>query len=96
MNEGPRVVATSDFILAAVLVVRSFRILGTEPDPANALRRRRFVLAGDPAAYAALRRRLLLDDVLVPARAFALAQRRLKRLLYDEDRARTSPGEARS
>lgn len=75
--------ATSDLTLAAVLLVNGFRPLAVEPDPADPLRRKRFVLAGDAALYARLSRELLLDDVLVPARAFGLAQRRLKRLLYE-------------
>ena len=95
MDRDVRRVATSDFTLAAVLLVRRFRLLGIEPDPADR-GRRRFILIGDLATFAELYRRLLLGDVLVPARAFALAQRRLKRLLYEEDRARTSPAEARS
>ena len=77
-------VATSDFTLAAVLLLNGFRLVAVEPDPIDPDRRKRFVLGGDTAIFAALSRQLLLDDVLVPARAFALAQRRLKRLLYEE------------
>ena len=77
-------VATSDFTLAAVLLVRGFRLVATEPDPIDPRRRKRFVLSGDPSAFAELADQLLLDGVLVPARAFAIAQRRLKRLLYDD------------
>jgi len=95
MERDARVVATSDFVLAAVLLVRRFQLLGSEPDPEDALRRRRFILLGDSATFADLHRRLLLGDLLVPARAFALAQRRLKRVLYEESRPRTSPAEAR-
>lgn len=80
-------VSTSDFTLAAVLLVNGFRLIAAEPDPREPARRRRFVLTGDPGAFTRLSRDLLLDDVLVPARAFALAQRRLKRLLYDEPQA---------
>lgn len=94
-HRGPGALTTSDFTLAAVLVVRGFRLLGCEPDPAD-VRRRHFVLEGPSAAFAELHRRLLLGDILVPARAFALAQRRLKRLLYEDDPALTSPAEARS
>ncbi len=79
--------STSDFTLAAVLLLNAFRLSGAAPDPREPGRRRRFVLSGDPAACTRLARELLLDDVLVPARAFALAQRRLKRLRYAE-----SPG----
>lgn len=81
-------VSTSDFTLAAVLLVNGFRLSGAEPDPREPGRRRRFALSGDPAVFTKLSRELLLDDVLVPARAFALAQRRLKRLLYDEPQPR--------
>src|SRR5581483_7427537 len=62
-TKDARVVTTRDF---------SFALLGTEPDSAEAPRRRRFVLRGDPETFAKLSRCLLLDDVLVPARAFAL------------------------
>jgi len=96
MKSDPRVVATSDFTLAAVLLVRRFQLLGTEPDPEDAARRRRFILLGDLLTFTDLHRRLLLGDVLVPARSFALAQRRLKRLLYEEGRAHTRPAEGRS
>lgn len=72
----------------------AFQLLGSEPDPDDSLRRRRFILLGDNATFADLHRRLLLGDVLVPARAFALAQRSLKRVLYEEGRPRTSPAEA--
>ncbi len=95
MERDPRVVATPDFTLAAVLLVNGFALLGTEPDSPDSTRRRRFILRGDADTFAKLGRALLLDDVLVPARAFALAQRRLKRLLYEEDGAHRSPGEAR-
>ena len=91
----PEVVATSDFTLAAVALVRGFRLLGTEPDPAGPFPRKQFVLHGDSAAFVALSRRLLLGDVPVPARAFALAQRRLKRLLYAESGGPTGHAEAR-
>lgn len=94
MRRDPRVVATSDFTLAAVLLVRGFGLLGSEPE-AGEPRRRRFVLRGDPAAYADLSQRLLIDDVLVPAQAFAHAQRRLKRLLYEQNRGGTKGTGAR-
>lgn len=96
MDRGSRVVATSDIILAAVLLVRGFHLVGSEPDPEDAARRKRFILQGTATTFEELRQRLLLGDVLVPARAFALAQRRLKRLLYEESRARTTPAEGRS
>ncbi|HZP94999.1 MAG TPA: hypothetical protein VFC31_01500 [Candidatus Limnocylindria bacterium] len=92
-TKDARVVTTRDFSFAAVLLVNGFALLGTEPDSAEAPRRRRFVLRGDPETFAKLSRCLLLDDVLVPARAFALAQRRLKRLLYDEPQGGTNVGE---
>jgi hypothetical protein len=76
-------VSTSDFLLAAVLLVSGFRLNGLEPDPNEPGRRKRFRLTGDPNTFAKLSKDLLLDDVLVPARAFANAQRRLKRLLYE-------------
>jgi len=88
--------ATSDLTLAAVLLVNGFRLMGLEADPADPGPRRRFRLAGDPGVFSRISRELLLDDVLVPARAFALAQRRLKRLLYEQGGAPTSPGAARS
>lgn len=90
-----RVVTTSDFTLAALLLVRGFRLLGSEPAPSESARRRRFVLRGNPAVFNELSRRLLLDDVLVPARAFAIAQRRLKRLLYEEIGGRTTAADGR-
>ncbi|MGH2500762.1 MAG: hypothetical protein ACRDF0_11840 [Candidatus Limnocylindria bacterium] len=76
-------VATSDFILAAVLVVHGFRTAGIQPDPTEPERRKEFVLLGDRDTFDGLSAQLLTDDVLVPAREFATAQRRLKRLLYD-------------
>lgn len=87
-------VSTSDFTLAALLLVNGFRLSSAEPDPREPGRRRRFVLTGDLATFTRLSRELLLDDVLVPARAFALAQRRLKRLLYDEGPASTPRSDA--
>ena len=89
-------VSTSDFTLAAVLLVNGFRLSGAEPDPRELGRRRRFVLVGDPGTFAQLSRDLLLDDVLVPARAFALAQRRLKRLLYNDEAASSQRPEAQN
>lgn len=87
-------VATSDFTLAAVLVVRGFRTAGIQPDPTDPERRMQFVLLGDRDTFDDLSAQLLTDDVLVPAREFATAQRRLKRLLYDgralADRPRSS------
>ena len=77
-------VATSDFTLAAILLVSGFHLVGVEPDPGEPSQRKRFLLSGETEIFDALRRQLLLDDTLVPARAFALAQRRLKRLLYDD------------
>lgn len=77
-------VATSDFVLAAVLLLREFRLEAVKPDPAEPRRRRLFVFRGDAATFAELANQLLLDDVAVPARAFSIAQRRLKRLLYEE------------
>ncbi len=93
MTRDARVVTTRDFTLAAVLLVNGFALLGTEPDSPDSPRRRRFVLRGDPGTFAKLNRSLLLDDVLVPARAFALAQRRLKHLLYDGAPGTTNAGE---
>lgn len=91
-------VVTSDFTLAAVLLVNGFRLNGAEPDdPDEPGRRKRFLLTGDPNTFAKLSKELLLDDVLVPARAFANAQRRLKRLLYDvspTSRARSTESHA--
>lgn len=87
-------VATSDFTLAAVLLVNGFRLRGTAPDTLDPRRRRRFVFEGDASAFTRLTRDLMLDDVLVPARAFALAQRRLKRVLYDMG-GTTNAGEGR-
>lgn len=89
-----RVVTTRDFTLAAVLLVNGFALLGTERDSPASPRRRLFVLRGDSATFAKLNRSLLLDDVLVPARAFSLAQRRLKRLLYDDPQRATNAAEA--
>ena len=93
MTRDASVVATHDFTLAAVLLVNGFALLGAEPDSAASPRRRRFILRGDPELFAKLNRSLLLDDVLVPARAFALAQRRLKHLLYDEPQGDTKAAE---
>lgn len=76
-------VSTSDFTLAAILLVNGFRLCGAEPDSREPERRKRFVFTGNPHTFAKLSRDLVLNDVLVPARAFASAQRRLKRLLYD-------------
>lgn len=93
MTKDTALVTTSDFTLAAVLLVNGFALLGTEPDPPDSPRRRRFILRGDPETFAKLNRSLLLDDVLVPARAFALAQRRLKHLLYDDPQGNTKATE---
>lgn len=95
MTRDASVVTTRDFTLAAVLLVNGFALLGTEPDSPESSRRRRFVLRGDPETFAKLNRCLLLDDVLVPARVFALAQRRLKHLLYDDAPGATNGGEGR-
>lgn len=75
--------STSDFTLAAVLLVNGFRLCGAEPDVREPERRKRFVFTGNPNTFARLSRDLVFSDILVPARAFANAQRRLKRLLYD-------------
>src|SRR6266508_3489100 len=69
MTRDARVVTTRDFTLAAVLLVNGFALLDTEPDSPDSPRRRRFVLRGDPETFAKLNRSLLLDDVLVRARA---------------------------
>ncbi len=76
-------VTTSDFTLAAVLVVRGFRPAGIQPDPNDPQRRQLFLLLGDRDTFDAVSAQLLTEDVLVPAREFVTAQRRLKRLLYD-------------
>lgn len=88
------VLTTRDFTLAAVLLVNGFALVDTEPDSPDVPQRRRFVLRGNPDTFEKLSRSLLLDDVLVPARAFSLAQRRLKRLLYDNPQGSTKAGKA--
>jgi hypothetical protein len=88
--------STSDFTLAAILLVNGFRRCGAEPDSRDPERRKRFVFAGNSNEFARLSHDVVLNDVLVPARAFALAQRRLKRLLYDERPAPTAGSDTRS
>jgi hypothetical protein len=95
MDEEYGQLSTSHFILAAVLLVNDFLLNGLEPESDEPGRRKLFLLTGDPSDFAKMSTELLLDDVLVPARAFANAQRRLKQLLYDATPAAQPSSKAR-